>query len=205
MRTYQNGTKDKKKLSKKMMYIILLSLSIVAIATIITLSLTLGGKPPVDNNPDDGLPSGGDPVTPKVVYTVPMDSFTVGMPASLTQIVYMSSMNNWRTHNGIDLIAEAGSKVYAITDGTVTNIQNKSLEATIITITHKNGVVSYYYGLSEDVMVEVGNTVKGGDVIGTVAASMPLESDVGAHLHLEIKENNKLVDPMKFLPELADK
>lgn len=203
MRTYQNGTKEKKKLSKKMVYIILLSLSIVAIATIITLSLTLGNKPPVNNDPT--IPSGNDPVVPKVVYTVPMDSFTVGMPASLTQVVYMSSMNNWRTHNGIDLIAEKGTAVYSISDGTVTGIKHTTLESSVITIEHTGGVVSYYKGLAKDVAVKVGDTVKGGDLIGNVAESMPLERDVGAHLHLEIKKDGKLVDPINYLPELADK
>lgn len=203
MRTYQNGTKEKRKLSKKMAYIILLSLSIIAIATIITLSLTLGGKPPVDNTPDDEIPTNNDPV--KIVYTVPMNSFTLGMEASLTRVVYMSSMNNWRTHNGVDLIAEAGSQVFAIQDGTVTGIKHTTLESSVVTITHANGIISYYKGLSEDLKVEVGDTVKSGDAIGTLAESMPLERDVGAHLHLEITENGKLTDPLKFLPELADK
>ncbi len=203
MRTYQNSTKEKKKMTRKTAYIIALALSIVAIATIITLSLTLGGKVPTDNKPGD--PVDNDPVPPVPVFTVPVDSFSLGMKAELTRIVYMSTMRNWSTHNGLDFLADAGSKVYAVTDGTVKSVVNTSLESTVIEIEHAGGLISYYKGLAEEVQVKVGDAVKSGDHIGAVAEVMSLERDYGSHLHLEMTLKGKLVDPMTYLPELGDK
>ena len=46
--------------------------------------------------------------------------------------------------------------------------------------------------------VNVGDTVKTGDVIGTMGTSTS-EKGEGAHLHFEVKLDNKLVNPNKYL------
>jgi murein DD-endopeptidase MepM/ murein hydrolase activator NlpD len=211
MRIYQNNSKEKKtkKDNKKLTYTLLLAFSVVAVAVIITLSLTLGKpKAPIINAPDSG-PTIDVEVPPvaddRPVYVLPMENFTVGKLPSLDKLVYSSSMNYWKTHNGIDLAADAGTEVRAVSAGTVTGVQDTVLEAMVITIDHGDGLFSYYKGLDSAAAVKVGDTVEAGTLIGTVAANMPLERDEGAHLHFEMKLNGKYVDPMNYLPELGGK
>ncbi len=210
MRTYQSGTKDKKKkLSKKALYAILMTASLVVIALIITLSLTLGRRAPVIDTPtpppsiDVDVPPVTEPEAPK--FASPMNNYSLGDLASLKKLVYSSSMGYWRTHNGVDFSADAGEKVLSIANGKVTAIQHTVLEATVVTVDHGDGLFSYYKGLAEDVAVEVGQELKLGDEIGSVAANMPFERDEGAHLHLEMKLDGKYVDPLNYIPDLGDK
>ena len=211
MRTYQSGTKDKKKkLSKKALYAILMTASLVVIALIITLSLTLGRKAPVIDSPeptppviDVDVPPVNEPEAPK--FASPMNNYSLGNLASLKRLVYSSSMGYWRTHNGVDFAADAGEKVMSVAAGKVTAVQHTVLEATVITVDHGDGLFSYYKGLDADVAVEVGQEVALGDVLGSVAANMPYERDEGAHLHLEMKLGGKYVDPLNYIPELGDK
>jgi murein DD-endopeptidase MepM/ murein hydrolase activator NlpD len=210
MRTYQSGTKEKnvRKNNKKLIYSILLAVSLAAIATVITLSVVLGGpKPlPVLEEPDPSQPVDTVPDVTAPEFKAPLASFTVTAQASLTRLVYSSSMNYWKTHNGVDLAAEAGATVMSVSAGTVTSVQHTVLEGSVVAVTHGDGLVSYYKGLDSDVSVSVGDAVSAGTRLGTLSgAGMALEHDEGPHLHLEMKLNGKFVDPAVYLPELADK
>ncbi|MCL2797898.1 MAG: M23 family metallopeptidase, partial [Firmicutes bacterium] len=206
-----NTTKEKKPLSKKakktILYSGVIGAAAVAVALIVTLSLVFGGG---KTGPGEEVilpPPGGDteviappPPPSKPAVVLPMAESTAGKPAVLDKLVYNSSMNQWRTHNGMDFSAAEGTAVLAITDGTILSVEHTQLEASVVTIGHADGFVSIYKGLSTDVLVEEGDQVKSGDRIGSVAAYMPRERSEGAHLHLEIKENGKLIDPLTFLP-----
>ena len=211
MRIYQSTTKDKKKkTNKKLLYTILLSACVVVIATVITLSVTLGKKPPVaDEVPTDPpvigteTPPVNEPEAPRCA--VPLNNFSLGNLASLKRVVFSSSMGYWRTHNGVDFSAVAGESVMSIANGTVMAISHTVLEGTVISVDHGDGLISYYKGLDQSVAVEVGQAVEKGTVIGSVAANMPYERDEGAHLHLEMKQDGKFVDPLDYIPDLGDK
>ena len=58
-------------------------------------------------------------------------------------------------------------------------------------------LVVVYKGLSSDIAVKEGDTVKKGQEIGK-ATSMLTEKADGVHLHLELLEKNKLVDPTDY-------
>ena len=214
MRTYHSTTKDKKKkMGKKTLYTILLAACLVVIATVITLSVTLGGKKPpvIDDIPTDPLPPVIDTETPPVNepeaprFAAPLSNFSLGNLASLKRVVFSSSMGYWRTHNGVDFSADAGESVMSIANGTVTAVQHTVLEGTVITVDHGAGLFSYYKGLDSNIAVEVGQAVEKGTVLGSVAANMPYERDEGAHLHLEMKQDGKFVDPLNYIPDLGDK
>ncbi len=206
MRTYQANTKDKKlKRNKKLVYAVLLGVTVLLVGLIITLSLTLGR--PADN----GLqtPPGEDPpvvpIETKPKFTLPLEDFTLGKEAVLDRLVWNSSLAKYRTHNGADFIAVEGSSVLAVSDGTVLSVEHTEMEASVVKIQHADGLVSIYKGLGAEVAVEANDTVKMGDAIGVVAAVMPYERHVGAHLHLEMTLNNALVNPMQYLPSTGDK
>ena len=102
-----------------------------------------------------------------------------------------------RIHTGIDIKAAAKTKVSACADGVVSDIEMGTSFGNIITITHKNGLVSKYMGI-EDISVKKNDSVSLGDIIGNVG-TIPNECEDEFHLHFEIIKDGKSVDPYKTL------
>lgn len=204
MKTYQSSTKEKKTKKNFFMrniYGIIFGATLLVVAGVITLTLVLNAKTPVDNKPGGDVDV--DVPTPKPTFVVPLEEYSVGQSAALDKLVYSSTLNQWRTHNGIDLIAAAGAQVKCVASGTVEKVESTTLEGTVITIAHADGLVSIYKGLSDQVAVKEGDSVTSGDVIGTVADTMMIEQREGAHLHLEMKLAGKYVDPAAYVTDLA--
>ena len=205
MKTYSSGTtKDKKKKGffKKNLYAILFGSSLLVVAAVITLTLvftrpTQAGttpQPPVDNNPGVNGPSAP-------TFTLPMDDCTLGKEAALDSLVYSATLNQWRSHNGVDFNGAAGATVKAVSDGKVKSVVETNLEGWVVTIEHADGLVSIYKGLDREGLAAEGAAVKTGDSIGKLAETMMLEQLDGVHLHLEMKKNGALVNPLDYLPE----
>jgi len=114
-------------------------------------------------------------------------------------LIYNETLKQWETHNGIDLQAANGSKVYSILDGEVTDIYSNVLEGTVVVVEHGDGLTSCYGSLDSELNVEIGDSISRGDEIGTVSSSAYAESDAGAHLHFALYENDKKVDPASYL------
>ena len=114
-------------------------------------------------------------------------AYSDGKPA------YSETMRDWRTHDGTDFAGELGQKVKALADGKITAVSESPLWGTVITVDHGMEVVSRYYGVKA--AVKKGNTVKVGDLLGTLIA-IPCESAEGPHLHLEMSIDGKTVDPV---------
>ena len=119
----------------------------------------------------------------------------------ISELVYDRTMGDWRTHNGADLAASAGEKVLAIADGTVQSVTHSELYGTVVVIAHGGGLESSCFGLSEEAAVAAGERVQAGDVIGTVAPDAHFEALEPAHLHLELKQDGKYVDPAEWMPQ----
>lgn len=195
MKVYnQNGNKVKRG-NSTVWYIILL----VATVAIIALSITLA----VINSNRASISAGANinnnkPVTTKPTsYVLPFDSYTVSREASLDKLVYMPSINMWKTHDGVDFLPGSDDKVKVMADGTVKNVEQSTLEGWIVTVDHGDGLVSYYKSLSQ-ATVKTGDKLKAGDVIGN-AGEMISEKETGKHVHLELTKNGALVDPLEYL------
>lgn len=99
---------------------------------------------------------------------------------------------NTREHKGVDLRAETGTEVYAVSDGIVSrNGWDPGGYGKWIEITHEDGITTRYAHLSEK-NVKKGDEVKAGDVIGL---SGNTGSSTGPHLHYEVRKNNEPIDP----------
>lgn len=207
MRTYKSShstaEKPRKRMSKKGLHAIAISASVVLVAVALTLSLTLGlragDKTPTDND----VPVVAPPVVEEVKFVAPLAECTVKKAAALDKLVYNDTLKQWRTHNGVDFEATAGSDVLAIAGGKVASVENTILEGTVITLTHSDGYTSIYKGLAA-ANVAVGDEVESGKVIGTVG-SMMCEQNSGAHLHLEMKKDGKFVAATDYIQLEADK
>jgi murein DD-endopeptidase MepM/ murein hydrolase activator NlpD len=83
--------------------------------------------------------------------------------------------------------AKEGKTLYS---GTMTGYGN------VIILDHGNGVSTLYAHLSK-ILVNQGDTVKKGEVIGLVGAT---GWATGPHLHFEVRLGGVPKDPMLFLP-----
>lgn len=110
--------------------------------------------------------------------------------------VYYKTLNVWKPHNGADFAAELGDDVYAMSDGEVTKVTEDKLFGKTVEIS-VNNVVCSYSGLG-DVKVKKGDSVKKGDKIATVG-SVPFEASDKNHIHVEVRVNGNLADPITFI------
>lgn len=134
-----------------------------------------------------------------LTFVVPLKNATIAKDYSGAELQYNDTLKQWEIHKAIDFIAGEDLNVYAVADGTVSNVYTNYLEGTVVEITHKDGLVSIYKSLDEDIDVSVGAKVSAGSVVGTVSQSMAQELNTGAHLHFEMLKNGKKVNPNDYI------
>jgi murein DD-endopeptidase MepM/ murein hydrolase activator NlpD len=152
------------------------------------------------------------PVTEPTTQVAPVNSNTLENPnlplADISNIIEPFSNGElirnettgaWQTHNGTDIKAEVGAEVYAVSSGEITKIENDALWGVTVTLDHHNGYVTKYCGLGTDLSVQQGDTVAGGQTIGTVGNTADIESNKEPHLHIEMTHNKKFIDPLSIL------
>ncbi len=101
----------------------------------------------------------------------------------------------YKMHEGIDLTADRGTKVYATAEGIATEAEftgggygNK------IVLDHGYGYKTLYAHLNK-ILIEPGQYVNRGDVIGTVGNT---GLSTCPHLHYEVHVNGKKVNPINY-------
>ena len=110
------------------------------------------------------------------------------------------TLNFYYEHQGVDFVAEAGASVFAVEAGVVESIYKEDLlSGTEIVIDHGNNLKSVYRFVTETEGLKVGDSVEKGQLIATVAEANGDEYKDGAHLHFEILQNGKHVDPAVHL------
>lgn len=114
------------------------------------------------------------------------------------ELKYSSTYGDYRLHSGLDIKGEPGSIVKAAASGKVILVEKSSAEGVIIQIEHENGYTTTYAHL-EEALVEKGQAVSQGDTIGTIGQPGTTEEDLGPHLHFEIKQNEKTLNPLEIL------
>ena len=156
-----------------------------------------------DNNgdhkdPDSDQVVSTDPVEDEVLKTCkPISGETIADYA-MDCLAYNATTRDWRTHDGIDIAAEAGATVCAAADGTVYNVYTDATMGTPVVIRHMDGYVTVYSSLGKDVSVSAGDTVTMGQAIGCVGNTALLETAIGDHLHFSVTCNGEAVDPEDF-------
>lgn len=98
-------------------------------------------------------------------------------------------------HEGLDVAAPYGSPVVATGDGRATFAGWKASYGKTVVIDHGFGFVTLY-GHNSRVSVAVGDSIKKGQIIAYVGTS---GLSTGPHLHYEVRLNNRLVDPRRYL------
>lgn len=104
----------------------------------------------------------------------------------------------YRMHEGIDIAARMGTPITAAASGKVIVSRPAIGYGYIVVIYHGNGISTLYAHMyAQTVKVNVGQQVSAGEVIAAVGSN---GFSTGPHLHFELHENSKPVDPMSFLP-----
>lgn len=98
-------------------------------------------------------------------------------------------------HQGLDFAAPTGTRILAAETGTVIVAEWYGGYGNCVIISHGGGVWTLYAHMSS-ISVKKGQTVKRGNTIGKVGST---GRSTGAHLHFEVRVDQKHVDPKKYL------
>lgn len=128
----------------------------------------------------------------------PLDGTTVTV-FSMTELLYDTTMADWRTHDGIDVQAEEGAAVKTAAGGTVQSVTDDELMGTTVVIDHEGGYSTRYSSLQKDVPVTAGQQVVAGEVIGRVGTTSAAESQMGPHLHFSVSRDGAVIDPRDYV------
>ncbi|MBR4308723.1 MAG: M23 family metallopeptidase, partial [Oscillospiraceae bacterium] len=98
-------------------------------------------------------------------------------------------------HNGVDLAAAKGTKIYATKSGKVTTAVYNYSWGYYVVINHLDGFSSLY-GHMTNFVVSEGEYVKRGQLIGYMGST---GWSTGPHLHFTIYYNGASVNPMNYI------
>jgi murein DD-endopeptidase MepM/ murein hydrolase activator NlpD len=107
-----------------------------------------------------------------------------------------------RKHEGIDIFAKKGSKILAVADGVIWNVNETPIGGKIISLRPADQSFSVYYAHLDTQLVEDGQRVKKGDVIGTVGNTGNAKF-TASHLHFGIYGRGGAVDPITFVQQVT--
>ena len=165
-----------------------------------------GGEPPVESGqvqetPNEEQPSVDTEKKP-VVYTAPVAGALI-TEHSLTVPVFSETLGEWRVHTGVDIECAEGTPVYATAAGTVTGVYLDPMMGMTVEITHESDVVSIYSNLERTLPegIEIGKSVEGGTLIGTVGDTSVRELGKDAHLHFGMRTKGVHVNPLDYFSD----
>lgn len=106
-------------------------------------------------------------------------------------------------HTGTDIPAPGGTPIYAAKDGVVTTVntnKNASSYGYYCIISHGSGYATLYAHQNQVPIVQEGQTVSKGQVIGYVGTT---GRSTGNHLHFELRINSVRNDVLKLYPGMT--
>ena len=98
-------------------------------------------------------------------------------------------------HSGIDLAAPHGTEIRPLMAGTVSFSGWQAGYGRVVIVQHDDGVETLY-GHNSKNLVDVGDRVDADSVIGQIGST---GRSTGPHLHLEVRQNGRAVDPVAYL------
>lgn len=118
---------------------------------------------------------------------------------SVDELVYSSTLQDWRTHDGVDISAQPGTTVLAACSGSVSAVTDDALMGTTVVIDHDGDYQTTYANLQQAPSVAAGDQVSAGQIIGAVGTTAAAESAQPPHLHFAVTKGGEAVDPEEFL------
>ena len=153
---------------------------------------------PTRDTTPTGSTAATEPTAGKLKTCYPVQGEVLS-PYAMEVLSYNQTTRDWRTHNGIDLAASAGTNVLAAADGQVYTVYEDDTMGTTVVIRHEGGYTTRYCSLAAEVAVSAGQSVTMGQAIGTVGSTALMENALGDHVHFSVTKDDEPVDPMTFL------
>lgn len=132
-------------------------------------------------------------------YPVNASDAFISTPFAMDNLVYSVTLDQYMTHSGVDIEAPADTQVLAIGDGTVSAVYVDDRYGNTVEIRHTPELTAVYSNLSDAHMVEIGDTVEAGQIIGGIGSTGLFESLQPAHLHFEMEKDGVLVNPLDYI------
>lgn len=162
---------------------------------------------PTAADTDDKQADAPAPPAENVVPTLssPVAAGVLSREHSGRELVYSSTMEDYRAHVGIDVNAALGECVYATAVGTVADVWYDAMMGRCVRVEHNGGLETIYKNLAEDLCegIGIGSSLLPGDMIGYIGESAMIELAQEPHLHFEAKVNGKSIDPMSIMSDKA--
>lgn len=156
----------------------------------------------------EGLFGGGEsfnPPGPQTSSPAP-DNFTIspgsysapihGSWASSGGFTYQPNPTHPKGHMGVDMRCQAGTPIYPLAPGVVSNVGTDPMGGNVVNIAHAGNVKTYYAHMST-VQVQKGDKVNTNTVLGTVGNTGNASHTV-PHLHFQVWKDGQIQDPAKF-------
>jgi murein DD-endopeptidase MepM/ murein hydrolase activator NlpD len=136
-------------------------------------------------------------------FSCPVDKPVITMGFGPSNFYLVPIINGVRFHTGMDMAKPEGSPVQAVMSGVVTTAgpQLNSLGSLVgygnlIVISSIDGRQEYY-GHLQQIYINSGQLVRRGQPIGAVGSTGNAN---GPHLHFEVRQAGKPINPMEVLP-----
>lgn len=147
------------------------------------------------------IPDGVKSIPQTVRYSNPTKTSFTNAPASNSKLLWATNSHRitqyfgWR-HSGLDISNKTGQPVYAAEAGRVIAAGwNNGGYGYYIIIDHGGGLETLYGHLSK-IFVKAGQNVARGNAIGAIGST---GRSTGPHLHLEVRVNNRRVNPLNYI------
>lgn len=137
-----------------------------------------------------------------ILFETPVKDVKIVREYAEDHLVEDKTTGDWKVHQAVDFAGGEGTEVFVVFDGTVEKVEESMMDGLCVTIDHGTGLKTTYKCLSSDAEVEIGDTVKKGQKIGTISTNLTEKAD-GAHLHFELRKDGELVDPMGYFADLS--
>lgn len=117
---------------------------------------------------------------------------------------WISSAYGWRAspisgerrfHRGVDIPSKSGAAVMAVADGVVIRSEKVALLGNVVELNHGDGLTTLYAHNSKN-LVSIGESVSKGDSIAKVGST---GRSTGPHVHFEVRQYGKNLNPKSFL------
>jgi len=118
---------------------------------------------------------------------------------AMENLIYSETLEEWTTHQGIDIKADRTTVVKAAEEGTVVAIKNDPRFGLTVIIEHEDGFKTVYSNLLTTEFISEDEHVEKGQTIGTVGNSAVFEIADEPHLHFEMIKDGEYVDPKLYL------
>ncbi len=131
---------------------------------------------------------------PKFAFASPLTGFAVNSPFGLRKMPWEEG---GRLHEGVDIAAPVGTPIRVTLAGTVLRTGVDGGYGRFVEVAHGDGLTSLYAHLGRTAAgLRAGMAIPAGYVVAYVGSS---GRSTGAHLHFEIREDGRPLNPVTFM------